>query len=75
MRAALRRALVLERVSFTGEGWVTARYRRTLDALIRRGLVDTYRVTPRGQVFYLINDAGRAEVGAPPAVVELGRAA
>jgi len=41
---------------------------RVLRRLARRGLVSEYRVTPRSTTtYYLINDAGRAEVGALPA--------
>lgn len=67
---AMRRALMaaVRREWLGQEPWVVAPYRRTVEACARRGLVSEYRVTPRSTTtYYLINDAGRAEVGALPA--------
>lgn len=62
MTRAIRRALELERGP-QGTPWVAGRYRRTAPAVARRGWADTYRVTADGQLFYVLNTAGRALAG------------
>lgn len=58
MAKALADALTLEN-GLQGEPWVAGRYQRTAQACVRRGLADTYRVTPQGRDYYLLNDNGR----------------
>lgn len=61
MVKALQDGARLELLGF--EAWVVGR-RRTLEALHRRGLVDSYQVTPRSvTLYYLLNDAGRVQIG------------
>jgi hypothetical protein len=61
MLRALRRAVDLEQNGFQGVAWV-AGPERTVQACVRRGLAEEYRVTPNGRPYYRITDAGRALV-------------